>query len=616
MKNIFKFLGIFVLLLSFNSCIEEYGSKVYEGGVAFKVTAPESVTASAEDLTMKVKLYRDYTGETTTLYLNVASVDDSLITTESSTIEYGNYELTLANVFENDEPLYVAVDATDDRAVSLDASTLIPMAENVIADETTTYALSTVLFDPNKDEVVDAIAEPYTYAFDGTAGDPVSADGWINVNVSGTNVWQYKSFKENSYAQMSANKGGGGAYDTWMISPALDLDAVANKTISFKSLTGYANGAQLKLFLLDGNNPATATKTELTYTVAPDTEGGYAADFTESGVVNLLSYSGVVYIGFEYVGEDGQTTTFQVDDFNFAVDEATGGGDEDYTIASFLALEDEAVGTVEGEVMEVTVNSSYGTVTSLVLKDAANAELLVYGVFKVSDVIYEVGQTLKVTGERDNYNGTDQLSLNADTGSIEVIDDGGDTDGGGEIETGLLFAGSNFENWDDFLGGLNSYGLKDYASQSADGGRSGSSALYIAGTPSTNDYLFKVLTNAANLPENPTKITFYIKGTSESKSLSLNIYDADGNYAKANVGEVSSTDDINLDLSASQNDYSGSIDTGGEWVKVTIDVTGYTFATDADTNFFAIKVGKESLYDLYIDDIIIENSISKYPFRE
>ncbi|MFV0483936.1 MAG: choice-of-anchor J domain-containing protein [Bacteroidales bacterium] len=603
MRTIFKYIFILSSVILLNGCVEEYGDPVSKGSVSFKLQAPEAVDLSATDMTVRVKLYREYTGATTDLELKVDSVSATgLITSEESIIEYGRYKLQLANVLDaSKKPLYVAVSSDDDRAVGISEDSLLPITENVVRGELSTFSLATVLFDVDKDKVA-GISEPYTYAFDGTKNDAVAADGWTNVNVSGTNVWQYKSFNENSYAQMSANKGGGGAYETWMISPALNLDAVANKTISFKSLTGYANGAQLKLFVLDSNDPTTATKTELTYAVAPDTEGGYASEFTESGAVNLSSYSGDVYVGFQYVGEDGQTTTFQVDDFKFAVDEAPSGGDAN-TIASFLALEDGVVGTIEGEVTKVTVNPSYNTVTSLILKDAENAELMVYGVVKVSDVIYEVGQTLKVTGERDNYNGTDQLSLiSADKGhSIEVV--GGSTD---PSDASLLFTGSDFEDWSGFTGSLNKYGLKDYAVQSTDGGRSGSSALHINGTPTGNDYIFTATAGTVSLPASPSKIVFYIKGTSDTKSLSCNIYDATGAYAKVNLKDCSGTADVNLDLSADANDYVGAINTGGEWLKVSIDVTGYNFATESGSSLFALKVGKTATYDLYIDDITIE----------
>lgn len=163
----------------------------------------------------------------------------------------------------------------------------------------------------------------------------------------------------------------------------------------------------------------------------------------------------------------------------------------------------------------------------------------------------------------------------------------------------LLFPGADFEDWDAFISNLNKFGLKNYATQ-ADGGRSGK-AMLINGTPKGNDYVFTTVAQAEG-PTSGKTITFYIKGTS-GKSLSLNVYTSDGQYQKFNLGTVEGTSDINLDAVAN-NQYTGTIDTKGEWVKVTLNISGLDLSTSG--NFFALKVGKEVAYDLMIDDFTIE----------
>lgn len=162
-----------------------------------------------------------------------------------------------------------------------------------------------------------------------------------------------------------------------------------------------------------------------------------------------------------------------------------------------------------------------------------------------------------------------------------------------------LFPGADFEDWDAFTNSLNNYGLKNYATQ-ADGGRTGK-AMHINGTPAKNDYVFTTVAQADG-PTSGKTITFYIKGTS-GKSLSLNVYTSDGQYQKFNLGTVEGTSDINLDAVAN-NQYTGTIDTKGEWVKVTLNISGLDLSTSG--NFFALKVGKEVAYDLMIDDFTIE----------
>lgn len=163
----------------------------------------------------------------------------------------------------------------------------------------------------------------------------------------------------------------------------------------------------------------------------------------------------------------------------------------------------------------------------------------------------------------------------------------------------LLFAGADFEDWKAFTGCLNSYGLKDYATQ-ADGGRTGK-ALQLKGTPAGNDYVFTA-TAQAGTPTSGKTITLYIKGTG-GKSLSINVYTNDGTYKPFNLGEVSGTSDIKIDV-AVKNQYTGAIDTKGTWVKVTLNIEGLNLATA--NNIFALKVGKEVAYNLLIDDITIQ----------
>lgn len=162
-----------------------------------------------------------------------------------------------------------------------------------------------------------------------------------------------------------------------------------------------------------------------------------------------------------------------------------------------------------------------------------------------------------------------------------------------------LFPGADFEDWDAFISNLNKFGLKNYATQ-ADGGRTGK-AMFIKGTPAKNDYVFT--TKAIEGGSTSGKaITFYIKGTS-GKSLSLNVYTSGTAYKAFNLGTVNGTSDVNIEV-AGNNQYGGTIDTQGEWVKVTLNISGLGLSTSG--NFFALKVGSGVAYDLMIDDFTIE----------
>lgn len=166
------------------------------------------------------------------------------------------------------------------------------------------------------------------------------------------------------------------------------------------------------------------------------------------------------------------------------------------------------------------------------------------------------------------------------------------------------FKGSDFENFTDFTNSLNSYGLKSYATQGVGKGVGGSASLNINGSPTSNDYVFTAFATAP-LPTNKKAITLMIKGTSTGgKSLSFNVYMTDGTYYKFNLGDLSTTPVTLTDSPA--NDYAGTIDTGGAYVKVTLSLTGLAnINEDSTKNFFALKVGKNATYDLNVDNIQI-----------
>lgn len=174
----------------------------------------------------------------------------------------------------------------------------------------------------------------------------------------------------------------------------------------------------------------------------------------------------------------------------------------------------------------------------------------------------------------------------------------------------LLFAGGDFEDYAAFLASVNSFGLKPYATESTGNGIDASKALRINGTPTGNDYVFTVKA-PSGLPANATKITFWVKGTS-GKSLSLNVYRSTTGYDVFNV-DVLGTTAITLNKSTEinssgngTNQYTGAIDTSNQWVKITLNIADVSINTTAGGDIFALKVGKEVAYDLYLDNFEIE----------
>ncbi|MNE97499.1 hypothetical protein D3C80_1958590 [compost metagenome] len=54
------------------------------------------------------------------------------------------------------------------------------------------------------------------------------------------------------------------------------------------------------------------------------------------------------------------------------------------------------------------------------------------------------------------------------------------------------------------------------------------------------------------------------------------------------------------------NQYTGSINTNNQWIKVTLDISNVLYNTTAGNDIFSLKTGNAGVYDLYIDNFIIE----------
>lgn len=178
----------------------------------------------------------------------------------------------------------------------------------------------------------------------------------------------------------------------------------------------------------------------------------------------------------------------------------------------------------------------------------------------------------------------------------------------------LLFNGSDFEDWAIFNSSINSFGIQSYAVQGVGTGVNSSNSLHINGTTTANDYVYTILASASgDIPASPSKITFWVKGTSSAKSLSINVYRANAGtaYDVFNLSNVGTTPLLLTKASLNaqgngSNSYGGTIDTQGQWVKVTLMISDVNLNTGANGNIFALKVGSNSVYDLHIDNIEIE----------
>lgn len=143
--------------------------------------------------------------------------------------------------------------------------------------------------------------------------------GWFQKQAAGDKAWYVRNFNENNYITMSGFKGTA-PFDQWLISPAIDMDKVTDKTLSFDTqVNGYgATTTTLKVYIVtDPTNLATATELKATFATAPaagaDGKTKYS-EWVKSGNVDLAKYKGKVYIAFRYQAtQDANYATWCVD---------------------------------------------------------------------------------------------------------------------------------------------------------------------------------------------------------------------------------------------------------------------------------------------------------------
>lgn len=143
--------------------------------------------------------------------------------------------------------------------------------------------------------------------------------GWFQKQAAGDKAWYVRSFNENNYITMSGYNGTA-PFDQWLLSPAINMDKVSDKTLTFDTqVNGYgATTTTLKVYIVtDPANLATATELKATFATAPaagaDGKTKYS-EWVKSGNVDLAKYKGKVYIAFRYqASKDANYATWCVD---------------------------------------------------------------------------------------------------------------------------------------------------------------------------------------------------------------------------------------------------------------------------------------------------------------
>ena len=182
---------------------------------------------------------------------------------------------------------------------TFDGSTHV-LALNDVLDvsmESTRCSLATTIFQ-----------EEFNDATDNTTLDTT---GWLNVAEAGGELWTEQVYNGNGYAEFSAYNTGDSSNIGWMISPGIDMDTYEGETLTFQTEHAYPDAGHDPLTVLvstdfdgDAANVNTATWMPLEFTTSYEADYETWFNFTNSGEIDLSSYSGTAYIAFVYTGSD------------------------------------------------------------------------------------------------------------------------------------------------------------------------------------------------------------------------------------------------------------------------------------------------------------------------
>ncbi|MCM1029148.1 MAG: DUF6359 domain-containing protein [Pseudoflavonifractor sp.] len=177
--------------------------------------------------------------------------------------------------------------------------------------------------------------------------------GWTLATPSGNRPWFIQSYNSNTFAACTGYNGKPGAqgFDSWLITPALDVDKMASKVMSFTTCVGYSGSGVLEVYAMTTADPTTAILTRLNASIPRPT--GSWSEFIPSGAIDLNAFKGVIFIGFRYYGEEASGyTTYRIDDLKIGEGSSTpstpdnpdapgdGSGTEasPYTVAQAITL--------------------------------------------------------------------------------------------------------------------------------------------------------------------------------------------------------------------------------------------------------------------------------------
>lgn len=153
-----------------------------------------------------------------------------------------------------------------------------------------------------------------------TNGANLNITGWTNFAQTGTVKWEEGIYSGTKYAQFTSYQSGQASNIAWLVSPAISMDTMAHETLTFDVAQAYVSSTANSIELListdyDGTNVLTANWSPVTFKL-PSLAYEDRFKYFSSGLIDLSSYTGNIYLAFKCKGSGTNTSldgTYELD---------------------------------------------------------------------------------------------------------------------------------------------------------------------------------------------------------------------------------------------------------------------------------------------------------------
>ena len=137
------------------------------------------------------------------------------------------------------------------------------------------------------------------------ASATLNFEGWTNFNEAGKVKWKEKNSEGNGYAEFSSFNSWDPSNIAWLITAGFNMDGQSNVLLNFKAAQHHVVSPNNTLEVMvstdyDGSNVLSATWIPIDASLPSQNNPWY--QFVDSGLIDLSSYTGNLYIAFKVTG--------------------------------------------------------------------------------------------------------------------------------------------------------------------------------------------------------------------------------------------------------------------------------------------------------------------------